>query len=190
MTSEVILHSMKNKRLHNFSIKANVYQNLLINECTRKNLAKILEEWKNRITEIFLWNVEGLYIVLNNLTCTLFPYKGPNSESCLSVKAASILSSAGSIESRVSRSFIIRLRASCKTTFNYCSSIWLNSLLLQWGYFYLRLNCQDCLVDCLVDYLIATNMNSIQESKKQLINVIFEKPITIFLGAMILSQLF
>ena len=87
MTSEVILHSMKNMRLHNFSIQANVYQNLLINECTRKNLAKILEGWNHGDFPVNCRRTE----VFNNLTCTLFPYKGPNSESCLSVKAASIL---------------------------------------------------------------------------------------------------
>ena len=41
MVSEVTLHFMKNLSLYNVRIYINFRQNQLINECARKNLAKI-----------------------------------------------------------------------------------------------------------------------------------------------------
>ena len=41
VTFEVILHFMKNLRLHNVSIHRNFNQNRFINECDRKRKAKI-----------------------------------------------------------------------------------------------------------------------------------------------------
>ena len=46
LTLEVILYKMKNLRLYNVSIPINFYQNRLINECARNNLAKITESQK------------------------------------------------------------------------------------------------------------------------------------------------
>ena len=68
MTSEVILHFMKNLRLHNVSIHRNFYQNRFINECARKKKAKIPESQSPRVPESrsFLVRYRRTY-VLNNI---------------------------------------------------------------------------------------------------------------------------
>ena len=61
MTSEVILHFMKNLCIHTVSIHRNVYQNWFINECARKNLAKIPKlQIIHIVMWFFLWDVEEL----------------------------------------------------------------------------------------------------------------------------------
>ena len=52
MPSEVQLDLMNNFRLHNISININFHQNWLVNECARKNLAKILESHNHGVTEV------------------------------------------------------------------------------------------------------------------------------------------
>ena len=77
MPSEVKLDLMNNLCLHNISINRNFHQNWLINECARKNLAKILKSQNYGITEslsFLLWDVQDLtFLIMSMLLFILKP---------------------------------------------------------------------------------------------------------------------